>query len=288
MKHLYSILIFLISFLSFAQSGGVQLVLVDSAVGAMIYEGCAECSDESNDEGLNAIFLTHNVNWYQNAYAYSGSLGMSGKIHMAACNGCDVNQFLEDLNNYDSVIRIASLSNSDDSYFNHGLNLKLIDDNIGIPTGDTNGIITTNNSDLNQIFIDYNVSLYELVYVGSSYERYELFCDCDATQLKQELDNLSSVVLSSNYLDMIFLLSTNEYALNETKIHPNPFTDKVTVDTNAQISQLVVYDVLGKEIFNSNSVAALEDFSSSLSSGIYVIKLFDSENRSITRKLIKQ
>ncbi|WP_456440334.1 hypothetical protein [Psychroserpens sp.] len=112
MKYLYTILFFLVCYESQAQYQEFQLELVDANVGSAIWEGCSGCSgcsDESNDAGLNTIFQNHNVTYYQDAYVFSSEIEeMWLKTYLVACDSCDGNQFLQDLNNYSSVIRLAN------------------------------------------------------------------------------------------------------------------------------------------------------------------------------------
>jgi hypothetical protein len=290
MRYLCSVFFFLVGVLAHAQYHTVQLVLEDANVGYAIAGSCAECSFESNDQGLNDVFLNHNVDWYQVAYPYAGDvLDLIQNVYYVGCDGCDVDQFLQDLNDYDSVIRIASLSDTSIEYFNHGLSLKLVDDTNGVYIGQNNGVVATSNSDLNQIFIDYNVSTYQLVFEDwEGWEQYQLFCECNAVQLKQEIDALDTVILSSDYLFMGLLLSNKDNALTETKIHPNPFKNSLSIDTHSQIKSFVLFDVLGKQVLVTKNKTILENRTTSLKQGFYILKITDVNNRTITRKLIKQ
>ncbi|MBL86131.1 MAG: hypothetical protein CMO82_05660 [Winogradskyella sp.] len=288
MKHLYFFLgLFFINYFGFAQYHQFQLVLVDSNVGSEVYLGCAGCSQESNDEGLNNIFQNHNVTCYQTAYVYSDTPNdLYGSIHIGGCDGCNIAQLVQDLNNYDSVIMIAS-EDYEEYSFNHGLNLTLVDDTIGTPIGENNGVVTTNNTNLNQIFTNFNVSYYTIANAGTSYENYELFCNCDATLLKQELDMLSTIVLSTDYMSMGVVLSTEESQMTHVSIHPNPFKDKISIKINKAIESIEIYDILGKSIYKSSSVSELENYSSTLKSGVYLLKITTKDGNTMTKKLIK-
>ncbi|WP_456440332.1 T9SS type A sorting domain-containing protein [Psychroserpens sp.] len=148
--------------------------------------------------------------------------------------------------------------------------------------------MTTNDAILNQIFIDYNVSIYEQVNIGTSYERFELLCDCDALVLKQELDTIDTIILSTDYLFMAFLLSIDENTLNETEIYPNPFENKVVIKTNSQLVSIDLFDILGKQVIKTNSKSDFESLAPLLIQGVYILKITDIDYKSITRKLIKQ
>jgi len=83
-------------------------------------------------------------------------------------------------------------------------------------------------------------------------------------------------------------LSSNEYSSLDFKMFPNPVSGNyLNIKTN-QVLKIGVYDVLGKLIMatkvdSNNSKIDV----SQLKKGIYLIKL-DSNQRSITKKLIKQ
>lgn len=288
MRCLYVVLVlFSFNYFAYAQFHQFQLVLVDSNVGSEDFVGCEGCSYESNDDGLNTIFQNHDVGYYQRAYVYSGAFVDSGKaVYVGSCDSCDMNQLVSDLNDYDTVIQIASSTNID-SWFNHGLALNLTNDSVGVATGESNGVVTTNDASLNQIFEDYNVSYYHLVVSGTSYKRYELFCNCDANSLKQELDSLTSVVSSTELLFMSMLLSIDEEIKTKISIYPNPFKTKVSIYINKPISTIEVYDSLGKSIYESSSISHFEEFSSTLKTGVYLLKLVTNDGESLTKKLIK-
>ncbi|WP_299118633.1 T9SS type A sorting domain-containing protein [uncultured Winogradskyella sp.] len=289
MRRIYFLLLaFGLSFFGYAQLHYFQLVLENSNIGYEVFAGCQGCGFESNDEGLNAIFQTHNVIYYQNSPIYSTDFeDLYNATLLGACNGCDINLLTQDLNDYDSVIRIASSTNENDFLFNHGLSLNLVDNSIGIPNGVASGIVTTNDASLNQIFSDFNVSDYQLVNEGSSFERFDLFCDCDAVLLQQELDALSTTVSFTERLYMGVVLSTEEEQLTQVNIYPNPFTDKVIIKTNKTIQSVLLFDILGKQVYKSSSISDFEDFSSSLKAGVYLLEVSTSNGESVTKKLIK-
>jgi hypothetical protein len=148
-------------------------------------------------------------------------------------------------------------------------------------------LVTTNDTGLNQIFSNFSVRVYEKTNLGTSYEYYELVCNCDKELLKIELDNYNSVIASTDFIFAVFLLSTSSESLEETKIYPNPFKNKVTINTNIQFKEILLYDILGKQVYKSNNTQDFENYSSSLINGIYILKLTDQNDRSITRKLVK-
>lgn len=71
-------------------------------------------------------------------------------------------------------------------------------------------------------------------------------------------------------------------------IYPNPSKDKVniTVKEGSVINGVAVYDMTGREMFNTTNIDELESVLSTLSSGVYQVNV-DSENGSQTLKVVK-
>ena len=82
-------------------------------------------------------------------------------------------------------------------------------------------------------------------------------------------------------------LSISEFDSQELlHVFPNPVKDVFTIETSIEISKVALFDISGKQIdiqlANTNEVNI-----SSLASGIYHIKIYDNNNRTTTRKIIK-
>ena len=94
------------------------------------------------------------------------------------------------------------------------------------------------------------------------------------------------------YFDELFTgngtaLNTENFEIYKTKIYPNPFNNKVIVETKSEIKTLKLYNLLGKKIYEDNTVSNLESFSSEIQSGIYILKLIDESDLTFTTKLVK-
>lgn len=284
MKTYYLILLMLfLTSVSFSQS--FQIELVDESIGASLTNPPEFYTNESNDVGLNQIFMNHNVSDYE---AFSPSTGLPepysftfGHFNSVQCNSCNAEQFLSDLNVYSSVVRYASLDIIE-GIANNVLSVSLINDNIGVPVGFNNDIVVTNDNGLNQIFQDFNVRTFGLLD-----DIYGLVCSCAATQLKIELDNYSSVISTANYQNTYFLLSVKKESIENINIFPNPFKDRIRISNSNSVEQYQLFDILGKKLINTNNKNAFETFSETLNSGIYIIKLSDYRGNSISKKLIK-
>jgi len=283
MKHIYFFIFIFINISTYAQQHQIQIELVDENVGYSLTVG-GQYSNESNDAGLNLIFQNYNVTSYEMVYGYTNET-MMDKLGVVSCEDCDVEQFLQDLTNYNSVINYVDIFSGD--VLSNGLVLNLVDNNVGSFVSYSNEIAVTNDGGLNQIFSDYNVRLYENVNVGTSYEQYELVCNCDANLLKQELDSYSTVVSITDYVYASFLLLTADIESQGVKIYPNPFTNTINLDTVTPIKTIEVYNILGKRVHVSSKTPNFENFAPTLTRGIYLLKIINQNGQTSTKKLIK-
>lgn len=81
--------------------------------------------------------------------------------------------------------------------------------------------------------------------------------------------------------------TAKESAIDQVRIHPNPFKDKLLVEIpNAKKIEIKLYDVLGKKIIDETFYSKALDFSK-LNSGIYFMKI-TTRYGTITRKVIKE
>ena len=99
--------------------------------------------------------------------------------------------------------------------------------------------------------------------------------------------NLGTVYYDNLYLHKNTVLSTDEFSLNNITVSPNPARDSWNVQTNQTITNVQVFDILGKEVINftPNSLEFAIN-ANNLNNGLYLAKL-SSENGSQTVKLIK-
>lgn len=269
----------------------IHLLLRDSNVGASSYEWPDTFSNVSNDDGLNQIFQNHNVVVYLDPYSFQ-SEELQGIHNIVTCDGCDPQLLVQELNAYSEVVRFA-VNSSEDIYVPKSLSVRLVDSNIGIYSNTENDVVITNDSGLNQLFLDFSVNLYVAPNGGVTpgggvvNDYYELICDCDVEALRAELIQYSSVISQANRLDWTILLNTDEFKNNSLKIYPNPFKTKVNFESSVQLTSIELFDILGKRIYNSSDVSSFENYSETLKSGVYILKLVDQNKNTLTKKLIK-
>ncbi len=84
------------------------------------------------------------------------------------------------------------------------------------------------------------------------------------------------------------LLSANEFANISYKMYPNPVKDNFVYFSSTQNLDIIIYDILGKQVVIEN-ITTTKDFIniSNLNKGIYLVKII-SNHGAVTKKLIKQ
>ena len=97
------------------------------------------------------------------------------------------------------------------------------------------------------------------------------------------------------YLDQFKILDTNPLSVRDVSledafsIYPSAVSSTFTVKTTKTISDIAVFSVLGKDV--SNNIVALGNKSydiSTLSSGMYIVKIASENGNFITKKIVKE
>lgn len=273
------LLLLLITNFAFSQTG-VEVRLVNQNVGS------PQCNyifndylcTSTNDVGLNTILSNYNFSYFRR---YEGHPYQPYLWKIFGSNGNYPQQLLIDLNAYSSVVASARYTYGG---FSDALYVQFVSSSGGaIQTGVSGNIVVTNDSDLNQIFQTYNVFYYNLV--GSS--TYAVVCDCDAINLKTALDNYSAVIASSQFIQGV-ILSNHQFNKPDAVISPNPFLDNFDIKTEHTISNYSIIEFTGKTIVSTSSKSELDNQSSQLSSGIYILNLDFDSGQKANYKLIKK
>ena len=94
---------------------------------------------------------------------------------------------------------------------------------------------------------------------------------------------------SATHTFNVGVLDVEENPLAATKVFPNPFEDKLIIESQSTISNVIFRDMMGRTIFSiSDAKSSIEEVDvASVSSGIYFMTLTSATNESKTIKLIK-
>ena len=74
---------------------------------------------------------------------------------------------------------------------------------------------------------------------------------------------------------------------NEIEVYPNPVSDKLYVETELDVEEIMVYDVYGRQQSTDNSQQTLGIDVSGLNSGVYMLKVM-TENGEFVSRFVKK
>lgn len=81
-------------------------------------------------------------------------------------------------------------------------------------------------------------------------------------------------------------MSTQEFIKDNTKVFPNPFTNRLRIESETNFKTMALYDVLGKQIINQKFANELN--TSALSQGVYFLHLIDNEGNKVVKKVVRE
>jgi hypothetical protein len=118
-------------------------------------------------------------------------------------------------------------------------------------------------------------------YVGS---KVKLIVEYDTNAASEEVI-LDNILFTEGVYDNT--LSASEFNLDaKISLLPNPTRDSFNISSNNVISTLQIFDITGKQVFQTKTVSETIDVSF-LNSGIYLVKV-QGDNLNVVKKLIKQ
>jgi hypothetical protein len=299
MKRFLPVLLYIISFSTFAQFTTVQVLLKP---GYIFNEtiGVSNSTEYSNDVGLNQIIIPY-VSLFEFSYSmdqdspnYDSTLGVIRVVNYENAVAL-VNQ----LNAYSAVVYNASIEQFSSAYNYYLFSSLSSVTNGNYVSTDSNGIILTSNAQLNGIFQQYNVNHYQLAVPGvpSLNNVFTIGCQfCDTANLKIALEGLEGTVLvdnSTENIGYIILLDSDSYELDKrVTLFPNPTTGifEVQIDGQFQDLDVEIFDNNGRVVYKSrlnsiqNSSHSIDI--SSLAKGVYFLRV-RNEELSSTKKIIK-
>ena len=186
------------------------------------------------------------------------------------------------------------------SYETTTVNLELVTDNFGSETtwvfADENGNVIAqggpygNSQTINESFIVnfdlcYDFTLFDTandgICCGYGFGSYTLTTD-DGTEIFNGGEFGSEETIKMSIVDN---LSLTQFNVNDFEIYPNPTSSIINIQTNLNDLTFDIYDIAGKRLINTdNSEIDL----SSLSPGVYLLKITGINNQFITKKIIKK
>ena len=81
-------------------------------------------------------------------------------------------------------------------------------------------------------------------------------------------------------------LGVDDYSFNNFSIYPNPVKDILRINTDKTSYQIEVYNALGEPLILKKNVSQI--VVSTLSQGIYFIKIKDEKGNYTTKKIMKE
>ncbi len=81
-------------------------------------------------------------------------------------------------------------------------------------------------------------------------------------------------------------VSAQDVATTLWKVYPNPTSQVLQIEGDAEIGNLQVFDLTGRELLRTKNSASIDV--SILNKGIYLIKIFDKSGRFATQKFVKE
>jgi hypothetical protein len=284
------LLLILLSNFCFSQTS-IEIRLVNANVGGVNTYSNFPSYTQSTDPNMNIILQNNNVYNYEYKEGHPIT-SLAVRIIQITGNPNNYTNLMNDLLAYSTVVESAQYTSTGGG-FSDAAFIKLVNLNVGTPTGvNSNNIITTNDIGLNQIFINHNVIHYEQLSPNSSNSEilklYTVACNCNATLLRIDLDTYNTIIYNTEPMPASYLLNSENFNKKNTQIYPNPFQDKITIETDFIIKRYSVYDVMGKKIVETNSNDNLNIQLAELNSGVYLLQLQADDNSIISKKLLKK
>ncbi|EDP70447.1 CHU large protein; uncharacterized [Flavobacteriales bacterium ALC-1] len=102
------------------------------------------------------------------------------------------------------------------------------------------------------------------------------------------VDGMTEVFYDNISLQEDATASVDDFLASNVKVYPNPANDFINIESNnAQITEVKLYDILGKQVLSQYELSNNRLDISDLTSGVYFMKISANGN-SITKKVIKK
>ncbi|WP_194767887.1 T9SS type A sorting domain-containing protein [Tamlana sp. I1] len=97
-----------------------------------------------------------------------------------------------------------------------------------------------------------------------------------------------SLVIDSVVFTFDPSLSSESFDTKDFAIYPNPASSHVTIKGVQAISEVSIFDVMGKQVLKTKSLTNDQLNVSHLKTGVYIIRVTDANNYSTVKKLVKK
>jgi hypothetical protein len=106
-------------------------------------------------------------------------------------------------------------------------------------------------------------------------------------------DTNPAIVTNTFNTEFVQSLSNSSFADSDLVVYPNPASSYVQIALNnatQNIRSIVIYDLLGKKVLETNSVTSNEIIlnTSSLIKGVYLLEINANSNERLVKKLVIQ
>lgn len=265
----------------YAQSFSVDFEMSSAEV-MPIWENWSSCGHTTTDATLTQILQNHGAEYCSaSRQSYPSLAYVNGGI--ATCSDCDPNQLVADLLAYNTLITKARVSPMQSTFASV---LNITPDTYPAVTGaDAANLIVTDNTALNLIYQQHKVFIQNPV--GTFW--IELQCDCSVNDLRDDLIAGGFITGDDDYFyQNVGILATTETLLPVTSVYPNPFRDRIDIQTNTDISGYALYDLTGKKLIETQSKEVFDGQTSALAPGIFFLTLQLGNGTSSNHKIVKQ
>ncbi len=247
------------------------------------FQGSPSEGTATTDAAINAVFTNYSVNHCVDSFSNNSH------IIFADYYGDNLTGFINELQNNSYVSK--AMVTLDTGYYSYTyadiLYLKLIDNTIGSPLGtNSNENIYTTNASLNTIFDTYKVKIMAQLNPNNT-NYYQIYFGGDINLLVNELKKLPTIVTYES-IGVAMLLSNQKFSEFKANIYPNPFSSSICIDSKETISEYSIYELTGKQISTTKSKIELDNLTSKLNPGFYVLNLKLQNGKIANFKLVKK
>ncbi|WP_250434196.1 T9SS type A sorting domain-containing protein [Hanstruepera flava] len=136
---------------------------------------------------------------------------------------------------------------------------------------------------------DYGTTWTMVPYQNIGYtQSYQMAIDFNGTGFKAFMSTPDLGIITYDVSYMTLSVDTPTLDTTELLIYPNPVKDvmNIALQPGIQAKSVVIYNMLGAQVKQANQASQIDI--SDLNSGIYLVKVTDSEGRDVVKRIIKR